>query len=410
MKFIPDDFEQNQIRTLSSFNSNEYTLIRLTETMYNKNNIDANSLMQSMLKWTGIVNFDELPHGGDFGITVPTVYLAGSRRNDAIMKFYRVNNKRGDERFSIYRIKQQVKNGMFDIDDMLYISPYEKGKLCVINISVALPQATVLSTLFGSDKSSEAINELIPRIRRIAASGYLRNSKGAGKVSPKDAGDTLESLLGIRTNNRRNADVNGLIELKTKTAKNMDTLFTLRPRFEGTPIALVEPNDRNRVSAFTRYYGYETGPDTIQLYITIGTQDKMRNGYGFYLDVDESSEQVNLWAPNPVTNIPELSCYWYFDDLRQVLEEKHPTTLWLTVQQRYVENFAEFKYTKVEMTKSPQFATFISLIGSGKVTYDWRGRTTIAGPYHGKNHGNAWRISPQDRDLLFATSQEISLE
>ncbi|MFR4756230.1 MAG: hypothetical protein ACLT8L_01675 [Streptococcus salivarius] len=60
-------------------------------------------------------------------------------------------------------------------------------------------------------------------------------------------------MLGIITNNSQKADFEDLIELKSKTSKTLDTLFTLRPKFDGTPVAEFEPKDRNRVSAFARH-------------------------------------------------------------------------------------------------------------------------------------------------------------
>ena len=72
-------------------------------------------------------------------------------------------------------------------------------------------------------------------------------------------------------------------------------------------------------------------------------------------------------------------------------------------------NLAEFKYTEAELTRSPQFMTFISLIKTGSITYDWRGYTTPEGKYSGKNHGNAWRIKTKQRQLLFGSTEKIDL-
>ena len=47
---------------------------------------------------------------------------------------------------------------------------------------------------------------LSPRLYEIIHGGFFDNSKGYGPIAPKDVGDTLESLLGINTNNRVDAD------------------------------------------------------------------------------------------------------------------------------------------------------------------------------------------------------------
>ena len=53
--------------------------------------------------------------------------------------------------------------------------------------------------------------------------------------------------------------------------------------------------------------------------------------------------------------------------------------------------------------------TFLSLIKSGIITYDWRGYTSKEGKYKGKNHGNAWRIKPIAKSKLFGEMEKIEL-
>ena len=247
-----------------------------------------------------------------------------------------------------------------------------------------------------------------PTLSNILGGAYHNNSKGKGAIAPKDVGDTLEQLLHVSTNNRPDADLFGLIEIKAKqSAGTMDTLFTLRPLFDGTPIASIEPNDRSRVSAFTRHYGYRSSrhPGYMDLYITIGSKDAPQNRRGFYLDVVESDARVNLMHTSKGS--AEIAAYWRFEELRQRLYEKHPSTLWVKADKRYVGDMAQFRYREAEFTRTPQFATFLTLIKSGEVTYDWRGHTTPTGPYNGKNKGNAWRMKPSARKKLFDSTSII---
>lgn len=53
--------------------------------------------------------------------------------------------------------------------------------------------------------------------------------------------------------------------------------------------------------------------------------------------------------------------------------------------------------------------TFLSLIKTGIITYDWRGYTSKSGKYTGKNHGNAWRIKPAAKSELFGELDKINL-
>ncbi len=80
------------------------------------------------------------------------------------------------------------------------------------------------------------------------------------------------------------------------------------------------------------------------------------------------------------------------------MEAKHPATLWISANEKHEEDGkVQFKISGVELTCAPQFMTFLTLIKSGAITYDWRGYTSKNGRYQGKNLGNAWRIRPKAR-------------
>ena len=322
------------------------------------------------------------------------------------MSFYRAKT-RGDERFWICgaSFKKHFLTG-----DLVYItSNPSNNSVIVINVTRGVLSDDTLIQIFGNDKIKDALSRLIPKVREIASKGYHPNSKGAGKVVPKDAGDTLEKLLSIETNNSPKADFEGLVELKSKTAKTLDTLFTLRPKFDGTPVADFEPNDRSRVSAFARLYGYESDkhPDMNSLYITIGSESAPQNNQGFFLAVNENDRTVEIRKYKNGSS--HRAAYWNFDDLESELHQKHPATLWVKAEIRMNGDTAEFKYIEAELTRSPQFMTFISLIKLGVVTYDWRGYISKEGKYVGKNHGNAWRVKNKQRNQLFGSSERIEL-
>ena len=91
------------------------------------------------------------------------------------------------------------------------------------------------------------------------------------------------------------------------------------------------------------------------------------------------------------------------------LYKKHPSTLWVKAESRTVGDMVQFNYNEIEFSRAPQFTTFLSLIKSGIVTYDWRGYTTKKGRYNGKNHGNAWRIKPYAKIELFGEMERVDL-
>ena len=332
------------------------------------------------------------------------------------LKFYRVSNARGDRRFSIETIKRRMEYGKINEGDLLYISIFRQTNgeplIYIINLTHNTPSEEELVNAIGIDAISDLFYQIKPRLYEIVHGGFFDNSKGYGPIAPKDVGDTLESLLGINTNNRINADYNGLIEVKAKGgSRTRDTLFTLRPQFEGTRVADYEPIDRNRVSAFARIYGYDSDahPGYSSLYITIGSMEAPQNNQGFYLHVNDEDRQVNIVWRNPYSGKREIAAYWSFDDLRQQLYMKHPSTLWVKAESRELGGMVQFKYHEIEFSRAPQFTTFLSLIKAGVITYDWRGYTTKGGRYAGKNHGNAWRIKPYAKSDLFGEIETVEL-
>lgn len=414
MIFTPYSDESKVISMIHRYRNEDYALLRMTYTMIDKNNLDANGILRELLYKWGLVNYEQLDHGGRFGIYHEALFIQHGKTEVVGLKFYRVSNDRGDRRFSIETLKKRMANMEVNVGDLLYISAFrqESGepRIYIVNLTHNIPTETELFNAIGVDAIMKLFYQILPRLKEIIHGGFYDNSKGYGPIAPKDVGDTLEDLLGIRTNNRTDADYDGLIEVKAKGGtRTLDTLFTLRPRFERTRVASLEPNDRNRVSAFARIYGYESDahPGFKSLYITIGSMEAPQNNQGFYLRVNDEGRQIDIVWINPRTGEHEIAAYWSFDDLRQELLKKHPSTLWVKAESREIEGMVKFKYNEIEFSRAPQFTTFLSLVKAGVITYDWRGYTTKEGKYSGKNHGNAWRIKPYAKSELFGEIEVV---
>lgn len=415
MIFAPYADETTIINRIRKVRNDDYVLLRLTPTMIEKNNLDANEFFREMLYNHGIVDYEMLENGGGNGVEFQSKLILPDTVTPVKLKFYRVNNARGDRRFSIETIKRKSHDGIMNDGDLLYISIYNENdgapSIFIVNLTHNIPSEEAIRLAVGLDPITKKFNEIKPRLKEIIQNGYYDNSKGVGEIDPKDVGDTLESLLRVPTNNSPGADLDGLIELKAKGAKTLDTLFTLRPNFEGTEVANFEPIDKSRVSAFARLYGYDSDkhPGYSSLYITIGSEDHPQNGQGFYLEVDEANAKVCLMRTDPLSKKKEVTAFWKFENLRSQLLEKHPSTLWFKASKRMVDGMGQFNYTEIEFSRAPQFMTFLSLIKTGIITYDWRGYTTKTGAYSGKNHGNAWRIKPSAKSELFGEIETVDL-
>ena len=416
MIFVPYSDEVEVINQIHKVRNTEYALLRLTFTMIDKNNLDANGMFRELLMNSGLVDYENMGHGRENGVSEQVLFVQENRAEEIGLNFYRVANRRGDRRFSIETIKRRMRNKEVNEGDLLYISYFEnhvdEPKMFLINLTNNTPDVKRLIQVLGVDPTNELYMEIQPKLKEVVNGGPYPNLKGAGSLDPKDIGDTLEHLLGVQTNNSPGADLKGLIELKSKRGKTLDTLFTLRPHFEGTPIEIYEPNDRKRVSAFARLYGYLSSahPEHKSLYVTIGSIEAPQNKQGLYLEVDDDEKVVNLRKIDKVIELDVVVAYWTFDDLKKQLDEKHPATLWIKADSHEVNGMCYFKYhNEFEFSRKPLFATFLSLIKSGIITYDWRGYTTIEGKYSGKNHGNAWRIKPNYKNELFGDIEIVRL-
>lgn len=414
MFFYPHEDERAVIMGIRNFTNDDYAIIRLTKTMVVKCTIDANENFRQVVEEAGLADYRQIANGQkEF---IKAIFIGHEEAKEIDLSLYRVNNDRGDRRFSIKGSGQMLSNHELEIGDLLYFFSHKMQdgsyQLFVVNTTHNTPSDALMREVFGLDETATALEELRPRLAEVLNGGPYENSKGAGKIAPKDAGDTFEALMGIRTNNDAGADYKGLIEFKTKRAKTMDTLFTLRPSFEGTPIAAYEANDRNRVSAFARYYGYESDnhPDMKSLYITIAIKGASRNNQGFFLKNNYDERRVELMHTENGQDV--VTAYWNFADLRRELMHKHPATLWIDteiVREGTADTPALFSYKQVSFSRSPQFTTFLNLIDEGRISYDWRGYTTPEGKYQGKNHGNAWRITAKFKNMLFDSLEVLEV-
>lgn len=411
MLFFPYPDEQVYLSLITKIHSNEGVLVRLTATMIDKVIIDANYHMRALLKNNNILDYDSLGSGRENGTERNVTLLSPDHDEELTLNFYKVNGSggRADRRWSISGIKAKVRQGILHLGDLLYVICSNSKKLIIINLTHNRLTYEQLTEKIGLDETAKLLNEITPRLIDILNKGRVENSKGKGKIAPKDVGDTLESLLKVKTNNFAGADLNGLIELKTKASKTLDTLFTLRPNFTNTPVADIEQNDRNRVSAFTRLYGYESDkhPGCKCLYITIGSKENPQNKQNFYLELSDSDEKVLLKHTEKNRNV--TVAFWSFSELKQQLFLKHPATLWIKAESEEENGMVYFTYKEIEYTSKPNFENFLNMIRNGIVTYDWRGYTSPEGAYSGKNHGNGWRIKNAERANLFGHAEKLKL-
>ena len=135
MLFEPYPDEYNRINLLKKFISNNYSIIRLTETMIKKNNIDANYFLRSLLKRNNIVDYTTLLNGGKNGIKCPVILYSRDNNFSTTINFYKVNGKRSDPRFGLYGINKMNKENILGAGDLLVLVPVSYTHLTLPTIA-----------------------------------------------------------------------------------------------------------------------------------------------------------------------------------------------------------------------------------------------------------------------------------
>ena len=194
MIFTPYSDESNVINMIRRFRNEDYALIRMTYTMIDKNNLDANGILRDLLYSWGLVDYEQLDHGGRYGISYNALFVQNGKTEMIKLKFYRVSNARGDRRFSIETIKRRMEYGKINEGDLLYISIFRQTNgeplIYIINLTHNTPSEEELVNAIGIDAISDLFYQIKPRLYEIVHGGFFDNSKGYGPIAPKDVGDT----------------------------------------------------------------------------------------------------------------------------------------------------------------------------------------------------------------------------
>lgn len=385
--FLPNNFEQQQILIIQKYLRSEFALIRMTDTMLNKSIIDASFEIREILKSANIVDYNQLPKGIENKMVKKALILRKQNIEENDVSYYRPETKKGDPRFWIYNFKRVTNT-----NELIYFTILE-NKLFAIPLTYDINQLErILQNNFALDNKEEVILlELIAQVKEITNNGWVPSIRPHVKPAPKDAGETLECLLGIKPNNSGAADYKGLIELKTKISKTTkNTLFCLVPDWETSLIKSTAEMVLKYGYDSRKYIGFK------DLYVTVNHRP---NNQGLYLDIDDNNFLV-LQNHHGSNQKITTTCNWRYSNLKDALLTKHPSTIWIYAESKIEKNITYFKFNTFELTKNPIFSQFLILLQEGEITYDWRARVKIDGS-KAKDKGNAFRISNRSRDLLF---------
>lgn len=392
--FLPNKEEKILLPIIQKYLRQDFALIRMTKTMLNKGIIDASFEIRDILKSANIVDYESLDKNQDNKIVSTVLYLENGVFKILNVSYYRPKTKNGDPRFWIYGLSKLILS-----DDLIYFTTYENQLLAIPLTYQQKSLTEALANKFGQVSTGEKILiELIDKLKAIVNKGWVESVRPTKAAAAKDAGETLEALLGISPNNLVSADYKGEIEIKTKISKSTsNTLFCSVPEWG---ISEVKSSTEMILK-----YGYQSRryQDFIDLYVTVNNKP---NNQGLFLVTDDEISQViqNHDSKSIITN----TCRWQYKALKEILHKKHPKTVWIVAEKKQFDGRTYFKYNEIELTQDPIFSQFLLLIQQGEITFDWRGRVDNEGKNY-KDKGHAFRIKPRSKSLLFGSMSQVLL-
>jgi len=388
--FLPNEKEIKLVSKIQKLIGNDYRLIRCTYTMLNKSIIDASGQLRELFLKYGIIDYSLIQKGTqnkivkDVGLIVTTRGIIETK-----VSFYRPTTKNGDPRFWFYNSKRHLLK-----DKLLFIT-VSKNKLVGIPVIEDEGIFDLISKYLSSTKSTDHIS--IFRTLYGNHKDQWIESVSPLKSNPKDVGDTLEKIIGIKANSSIKADINGLIEIKSKrtSTKANDSLFSKTPNWKISPIK----SSREMILK----YGYvgNAHKGFMDLYVTVNAKP---NNQGLLLLNNNKDGELSQYHAKD-----GLTCIWEHQVLKNRLIEKHPNTIWVQAEEKTIKGKIYFRYkNEMKYTSNPIFSQFLTLLESSIITFDWRGKVKPDGTKY-RDHGHGFRISSKNRILLFDEEKDFSI-
>lgn len=271
----------------------------------------------------------------------------------------------------------------------------------------------------GEEETGDGFIELMQQLCRIHKMGFVasRRLDPSGHLVPCTSsncnGNTLEALLGIRSNGFSKPDFMGW-EIKARQVKDADkpnssvvTLFTPEPtmgvyRSEG-------------VETFIRRFGY---PDRK------GKADRLNFGgihranglphhlTGLKLVLDgfnpETSEYLPTGAVLLMNNEGNVAAGWSFAKLMDHWKEKHAQAAYVPVQQLLVPH-RQYRYgRKILLGEGAEFKLLLEALNEGKVYYDPGIKLEGASTQGGKGKRRSqFRVNSRDIPALYKACRTV---
>jgi hypothetical protein len=215
----------------------------------------------------------------------------------------------------------------------------------------------------------------------------------AQRTGDTGIGYTFESLLGIKENNDKTADFQG-IELKCKRLKDGGTgalgkvnLFQQTPEWSSQSSSLQRLMNIGQLNADGRWACYSqvsTTPNNLNLSL-VGKTDACQ------LDLQKDANLIG---------------YWSHQTLEKRLLEKHSRAAFILARVKSTKTGSKFCYEELIYCEQPSIARFLELVNKNQLVFEFMMSEKPAGKV--RNHGYPWRLVREDLlDQLFAVRVKL---
>lgn len=210
----------------------------------------------------------------------------------------------------------------------------------------------------------------------------------AQRTGDTGIGYTFESLLGIKENNDKTADFQG-IELKCKRLKDGGTgahgkvnLFQQTPEWSSKSSSLQrlmnigQLNEEGRWACFSQV---STTPNNLNLSL-------LGKAGACQLDLHKDANLIG---------------YWSHQTLEKRLLEKHSRAAFILARVKSTKTGSKFCYEELIYCEQPTIGRFLELVNKNQLVFEFMMSEKLGGKV--RNHGYPWRLVREDLlDQLFA--------
>ena len=213
-------------------------------------------------------------------------------------------------------------------------------------------------------------------------------------------GKTFEDLVNVVENNKQKVDYLEELELKSsrELSNSMVTLFTKSPS---------HPPQANTLLRL-KFGKDENGSKILHTTVPGDKFNTFLEKYGFKLEINEKEEKIYIIIKDLMSGtIIDFVCYYTFEDLRKIIEEKCKNIIFVTAKIRKENGKEFFHFEKAILLTGLTFEKFLKAIKEGDIFYDIRIGVYGIGKNKGKthDHGSGFRIRKNKIAHVFNISE-----